>query len=325
MNSKLPGGVSKFNFHRYSDIFISFTGAASFWNKTWETKLGEVKSKIRGMFVMGGVLADHQPSTLSASAKMLNRYSFSTMNQIYHPENSGKLFDFATEQNIPIYMITNNVSSTLMPSFLNVVALFTAAGLTGEFLRRISYRFYEDCGEKGCAARKLFDMYNAVAVTYAVNNIKNTEALQRTPAILLYNNKYAATIVSKPYGDKLTDAFHEATKSKSKQPQGGAFLGLWGLDSVATNWDEQDAKRVVDELKVKLRDKGQVPPPKKQDPDEANVRAFEEEVEVLEKMKFQVYRSKVFELSFRLGREELVVLHSEKKSNPDPAKAEPKP
>ncbi len=197
--------VSNFPFDKYSDIYMSFTGAASFWDGQWEAALDRVKGKIRGLFVMGGVLSDHQPGTMSAMAKQLNRFSFATMNQLYHPENTKKVFDFFKTARLPIFMVTNNVSGKPMdyPGLVGslnfdksvaVKAALAALGLSGTFLDQASRIFYSE------NPAKLFDLFVGIALAYAVSQGGDAglSKLKYRPATLFFDTKYGSTIVSGP-------------------------------------------------------------------------------------------------------------------------------
>ena len=192
-------GIAVFPFSQYSDIYMSFTGAPSFWNPTWEAALTAVKDKIRGLFVMGGVLSDHQPNTMSSVPAVLNRFSFATMNQIYHPENAKKLFDFYHGNKLPMFTVTNNASSNDFKSaggFDAIKRALASVELTGPSLIELSEIFYMKYLGKGNPG-KLFDLYVGIAIAHAVNQ-QNTDTLKYRPSTLFFEPMYAGTILTGP-------------------------------------------------------------------------------------------------------------------------------
>ena len=89
------GKVCTVEWGSYKSIYMDFNGSLAFWNDVWEGQLGVkgVVERLRGVFVMGGVYADQEPITMSSIPNVLNRFSSATMNQLYHPERTGKFFE----------------------------------------------------------------------------------------------------------------------------------------------------------------------------------------------------------------------------------------
>ena len=88
------GALCHVEFKKYAEIYMDFNGSLAFWDDSWFHKLSDscVVQKIRGVFIMGGVLSDKDPVTMPSIPKVLNRFSSATMNQLYHPQNAADFF-----------------------------------------------------------------------------------------------------------------------------------------------------------------------------------------------------------------------------------------
>jgi hypothetical protein len=88
------------------NIYIDMNGSMAWYNaiirNEFENK--ELKDKVQGVFVMGGVLSYSQVNTMGAGPT-LNRLSCATMNQLYHAKNTGAFFKTYNDK---LYFITNN-------------------------------------------------------------------------------------------------------------------------------------------------------------------------------------------------------------------------
>mmetsp|Transcript_39867 Transcript_39867/g.106441 ORF Transcript_39867/g.106441 Transcript_39867/m.106441 type:complete len:994 (-) Transcript_39867:405-3386(-) len=159
----------------YRGIFMDFNGSMAFLgpNSWWVKNLEEAGSagKILGFFMMGGVHAHVKPQTLPAMPNVLNRFSSATMNQLYHPENTGRVLDWLAQHvNVPIFCVSNNVVHDLSKlegsqpsnsSLGSVQTFMESNGLTGPFLRELAVAYYTS-GYK--PPRKAFDFYCATAL-----------------------------------------------------------------------------------------------------------------------------------------------------------------
>ncbi len=120
--------------------------------------------KIRGVFVMGGVLTDRTPVTIASIPNKLNRFSSATMNQLYHPQNTADFFAFLEQYKVNTFVVTNNVVSALtddekeQTSYDWLDTFLDSNGLKGQFLRNAALTNY---GSIRRANKKPFDFYSA--------------------------------------------------------------------------------------------------------------------------------------------------------------------
>lgn len=87
------------------NIYLDMNGSATFWNKTWETRLN--LGTLKGFHVMGGVLGYETPLTVGPFPT-LKRFPAATMNQLYHPSKTLQLFQYVYDKKIPIFVVPNN-------------------------------------------------------------------------------------------------------------------------------------------------------------------------------------------------------------------------
>ena len=195
------------DFSAYSKIYVDFNGSLSFWNEGWNLKLSEVSrdSKIKGVFIMGGVLTDSQPVTMPSIPKVLNRFSSATMNQLYHPQKTAEFFSFVEQYKIPAFVVTNNVVGDLttfaddkkQKTMMGVEKFLESNRLTGMFLNKIATLHYTS---KYNPPRKPFDYYVAFALKahlesgsgYDFAGMQFRDGVSKT---LFYSNVYGTTFV----------------------------------------------------------------------------------------------------------------------------------
>jgi len=206
--------VKVFDFSQYEEVFLSFTGAASFWNDDWKAKLSELGGKFKGMFILGGVLADHKPDTMSAAPTLINRYSCATMNQLYHPEKTEQLLSFV-KGNVPMFIVTNNASGKPFPTKEAVKTALTESEVTDDFLMELSDAFYTIHDN----SLKPFDFYVAHAVAQAVTNPKKISLLKQHPVSLFFNSKFGATIIAEQ-GKTVEQVTRQLSESLKVKAQG---------------------------------------------------------------------------------------------------------
>ena len=143
-----------------TEIYVDFNGSMAFFDEdSWLVQaLASNSNNVKGAFVMGGVEANKPPQTMPAIAGRLNRLSCATMNQLYHPPNTARFFQFLESHAIPVYIVPNNAVASLEND--DGVDRFLAANcLKGEYLGNITRTYYATG-----APRKPFDMYTAVAL-----------------------------------------------------------------------------------------------------------------------------------------------------------------
>ena len=176
------GQETSLDFSEYRDIFIDFNGSMAFWNGFLANALSAAKvvSKIRGVFVMGGVYADKEPVTMPPIPHVLNRFSSATMNQLYHPQNAADFFAFLAQFNIPTWTVSNNIVADLTTwkslendqnekTFEGVDQFLSANNLQGVFLRKLAEAHYNSRYDP---PRKPFDFYCAFALTSCMQLFK---------------------------------------------------------------------------------------------------------------------------------------------------------
>ena len=146
-------------------IYIDFNGSMAFLDSAWRTRLGEVKRKIKGLFVMGGVYTDVPPTTMPPIKDVLNRMSCSTMNQFYAPEKSCFCFQLMKAWSVPIFMIANNVV-TLLADNEKLRDFLISNKVFSDDLFKIACYFYDSHYKPG---RKPFDFYVALALVEYMN------------------------------------------------------------------------------------------------------------------------------------------------------------
>ena len=92
---------------KYEDIFIDMNGSMA-WYPDFIENLGDkaqdFKNKVRKVFVMGGV-ETRSIDTMMAMPGILNRLTYSTMNQLYHPEGTDLFFENFQDR---LVFVTNN-------------------------------------------------------------------------------------------------------------------------------------------------------------------------------------------------------------------------
>ena len=143
-----------------TEIYVDFNGSMAFFDAdAWLVQALLLQHKnVKGAFIMGGVEANKPPQTMPAIAGRLNRLSCATMNQLYHPPNTARLFQFLASHKIPAYIVSNNAVASLDTDD-NVHRFLSANWLHGEYLGRLARAYYATG-----APRKPFDMYTAVAL-----------------------------------------------------------------------------------------------------------------------------------------------------------------
>jgi hypothetical protein len=89
---------------------MDMNGSMAFYDETFNTKVIQ-SGLLKSVFIMGGVLSNVPPDTLSIMP-FLNRFSSATMNQLYAKEKTGQFFKDIntanTKNKINVYIISNN-------------------------------------------------------------------------------------------------------------------------------------------------------------------------------------------------------------------------
>ena len=199
----------------YTRLYLDFSGSMAFFNPDWREKLELSYEKIAACFVMGGVFTDKEPTTMPALAGFMNRFSCATMNQFYHPENSYRFFRFLKFCQVQTFTVCNNTipdlktftdSTRSVPSDEGWISFLQGNSLTGSFLHQLAHKYYNS---PYGGPHKAFDYYTALALARHAEG----RSVTGTAKTLIYNPKYAATLV-----DPIPrTTFHEAVNDYTRQ------------------------------------------------------------------------------------------------------------
>lgn len=175
----------------YENIFMDFNGSMAFYNRQWESLLSSIiaQNKFKGVYAMGGVYADKPPETMPPVTGSLNRVSWATMNQLYHPERTASFLDDMSLHDVLLCFVANNdvieLSKKEMDSnsWLNFAKANNVHTPSLESYSRCYYEF---------AKAKLFDFYTAVALCEAVEG-KNIRKMKKS---YFYEKVYGSALIA---------------------------------------------------------------------------------------------------------------------------------
>ena len=186
----------------YSEIYIDFNGSMAFLDEGWIDDLESLckNNKIKAVAAMGGVYSYKDPTTMPAIPNKLNRFSCSTMNQLYHPERTAVFFQIMKRYSIPVYLVANNaVSATDTFQDANktiktdigwnkflVNNLIQTTSLTA-----YSKAYYTDSPYN--PPRKPFDFYTALIISNLITNPSFQMAFQHKK--LFFDSNYGISLV----------------------------------------------------------------------------------------------------------------------------------
>ena len=104
--------INPINYDKYQEIYIDMCGSVSFYKySNFITLFDYIKTKIKGFYIMGGILSNAIPLTMPITEKDLNNIrkpTQATANQYYSPDEYINLLGFIKSNNIPIFVIPNN-------------------------------------------------------------------------------------------------------------------------------------------------------------------------------------------------------------------------
>jgi len=212
----------------YDEIFVDFNGSMAFFKtQSWletDLRVATEHGKIKGAFIMGGVLAEESPRTSPAIEGVLNRFSSATMNQLYSPLGTARFFQFLSDHGIDAFVVTNNAVVEVATAkekqdkdFHGLREFFTGNGLRGQFLYEIALEYYG-----GGSPQKPFDYYTAIGISMAKIGYFHREH----PKKMFFNVKYGCCLVSsaltsgaavEAYTSKLDTAVSEGDSSFVKE------------------------------------------------------------------------------------------------------------
>jgi hypothetical protein len=134
------------------------------------------------------------------SNQFLNRFSGSTMNQLYHPQYTFKLMNFIQSLGVQIFTVSNNTVKPLesKDQIANVLHQRKIASTT---CMELVNGYYNDSSP--FPPKKLFDLYTTVALT---TNISGRHVRAQTKYLYVVK-KYGFCVVSESHS--ATTAFEE--------------------------------------------------------------------------------------------------------------------
>ena len=186
----------------YDSVYMDFNGSVAFFDSRWQDILIECAGKLKGVFIQGGVLSTHAPTTIPAIPGVLNRLSCATMNQFYCPAKTASFLEVIGASEAPIYIAPNNATHTL--SGVGAWGQFMRANsLENPYLEQLAAEYYKDA-----ATQKIFDYYTAFALTSVMNSVQISPIRSR----LFYDALYGISIIGDSEWKTVKDSF------KSKIP-----------------------------------------------------------------------------------------------------------
>ena len=203
------GARVDFSVEGYRDIYMDFNGSMAHWDEAWAERLTRAATagSVKGVFVMGGVLTEHEPVTIASIPGVLNRFSSATMNQLYHPQRAADFFSFLGQYRVETYFVTNNAVEDISTFSVSQpkartdegLKLFLAANeLRGAFLLRTAVAYY---GPGNTGARKPFDFYTALALRLHMTAAREAggagAGFVTAARSCYYSNVYGITCVSR--------------------------------------------------------------------------------------------------------------------------------
>jgi hypothetical protein len=178
-----------------TSIYIDFNGSMAFLDSLWEEKLCDFKKCIKGVFVLGGVMADSPPLTMPPIKGVLNRFSCATMNQLYAPSRTASFFSLMGTCGVPIYVVPNNAVSDLCSGDVKRETrpwngFLKENSLDISVLNDMADLFYTS---RYNPPVKAFDFYTALALT---RFMRNSSSLPFSLSKLYFDDVYGVSLIS---------------------------------------------------------------------------------------------------------------------------------
>lgn len=205
----------------YNKIFVDMNGSCAFMNYKTEfiNKFNEVKEKVKGLYVMGGILL-HEPIQTIA-VPFLNRLPCATMNQVYAPKGAWKLMKWFIDNKKPIYFVSNNEvnknadfksvklfdnGEKNYENLANILWPFNEKQFTGTTLNTMIKNYYVDIYTKSnlkfAKEAKLFD---PMVANVLIKHIRNLPSGIQAPVYT--SSDFAIKIVDNVYEVKYKDIY----------------------------------------------------------------------------------------------------------------------
>ena len=145
---------------------------------------------------MGGVYSHEPPTTMPAIKDTLNRFSCSTMNQLYSPNKTATFFETIKLCDIPVYLVANNaVESTYpydtdnTPDTVGWMRFLKSNEIKLDSLVQYSAAYYTE--SPYTAPRKPSDFYTALIIYSLITHNK----FKSNPKSLFFDNTYGVALI----------------------------------------------------------------------------------------------------------------------------------
>lgn len=182
------------DFRDYSNVYVDGNGSISFFENKEKNNLfykltSDELGKIKGFYIMGGVLAKIPPYTASVFKDRLHRAAVATMNQIYSPEEFYNLMWYFNYKNIPLIFVPNH-SILLSESIITQLNYLLSKS---EVLNGICNAYYN---EPTNGQQKPFDLIVAKLLIRHMNErIREQELNISNLSSVVYDKIYGATVL----------------------------------------------------------------------------------------------------------------------------------
>lgn len=179
------------NFDKYQNIYIDMCGSTSFYkHQNFISLFDYIKTKIKGFYIMGGILSNAIPSTMTITIDSLiniRKPSQATANQYYSPKEYIDLLKFIKLNNIPVFIIPNN--SILIDN--NIILHIQQLFLNHNHLLSLCEIYYKD--NKG----KPFDFLISRLISNHINNLSLYSIhIHHQKSYLYYDYNFGSTILT---------------------------------------------------------------------------------------------------------------------------------
>ena len=183
-------------FDTHDAIYIDFNGSMAFFEGGMKRIITGLVSKIKGVYVMGGVFCFQSPKTKPKIDNVLNRFSCATMNQLYSPSKSELFFQTMGRLGVTIHLVANNVVHDLaeIEERSNIpdvwLKFLRSNDIHSEYLETLAFTYYSSFYKP---PRKAFDFYVALALTEFMKNGMHRGTIDT----MYYDAKYGICMIGR--------------------------------------------------------------------------------------------------------------------------------
>jgi hypothetical protein len=183
----------------YTRLYLDFSGSMAFYDAYWQHQLNVNAASIKACVIMGGVQTNTAPTTMPAIENTLNRFSCSTMNQLYHPAFTYSFLSLLARTTSPTFVISNNAVQLLLTQFRGKNTdvgweLFVRNnGIYSPFLEKLAQEYYNS--PYNSPPHKAFDYYSAFVLSEYINNQTSLQK-KGVPKNLVFDGTYGISLVS---------------------------------------------------------------------------------------------------------------------------------